>query len=169
MKKLLFSAGLFFSLCSLALAADGLLTDLPGGTPIYTNAGSAGTVTNILQLNGGTNNVKSLTTNTYNWPFWVGNYGEVGLMICFTNLGAATSNTVAIIDQGDGTNWFPIASLVTAANGTTNAVNGTNVYFGSFPYGRLRTIANTNSGVNGDITNLLFKILRKPARREYVR
>jgi hypothetical protein len=152
-------------LACVALVAALFLMARPAKAQQYDNAflaltnGSAlnmdGIITNCNFLAGGTKNINDVIATT--------KYGEVGLFLGSSAIGASTSNTVWQIDYGpDGTNWAAFATITYPDTGTTPTGVFTNLIVGSAGYVRVTSVASPTSLVAK--TNIIAKRVLKPSR-----
>lgn len=111
-------------------------------------------------INGGTNNVAGNSTNTYNFPIDVRQYGDFGLEISWSLLAPGTSNVVFNFSHSVTSNyWVPVLSLVVPAQGTNVVVTITNPVVNSVGWWLLTTVVNTNTPA---LTNLSVTPVKKP-------
>lgn len=118
-----------------------------------------------ISLNGGTNGLAGLTTNTTD-SIVVTRGQNAAVAVSFAAPSGSTSNLIVRIDasvDNDPTHWFPNAwTFVTAATSTTTNTYSTNITVGAYGYLRVN-LCNTNAADNGArMTNFFVKIGTKP-------
>lgn len=120
-------------------------------------------------LAGGTNNLASFATNTYNLAVTATKWGDLALECQFkaAETGCA-SNIIVVLSKGStATNRTTITGnqilWSIAANGTSYAVGQTNVTLDNLGYLFVEAVRNANLS-NVTVTNLTIWAVRKPRR-----